>query len=111
MHKKIFYLAGILLGLIFSFQISLAQETESAEAVLIADVNIYEAKIVSQDKNKFELSFNLSNGKGIQSGIGYTVSLIKDNEEKGQIMADEKVYPRDIQLKDNQVYDFFYLST
>ena len=103
MHKKIFYLAGILLGLIFSFQISLAQETESAEAVLIADVNIYEAKIVSQDKNKFELSFNLSNGKGIQSGIGYTVSLIKDNEEKGQIMADEKVYPRDIQLKDNQV--------
>ena len=102
MHKKIFYLAGILLGLIFSFQISLAQETESAEAVLIADVNIYEAKIVSQDKNNFKLSFDLSNGELVQPDLKYAIQLIKEDEDGKQTIMDERIYPEVVNLNKHQ---------
>jgi len=103
MKKKTAYLIGIILSLALSFQISQAQEEDVANVVMIADVNIYESKLISQDKNKFDFSFDLSNGKGIQSGIGYVVTLIQENENGGQTLIDEKIYAKNIQLSDGEV--------
>jgi len=103
MKKKTAYLIGIILSLVLSFQISQAQEGEVTDLVMIADVNIYESKLISQDKNKFDFSFDLSNGKGIQSGIGYVVNLIQENKNGGQTLIDEKIYAKNIQLGDDEV--------
>mgnify|MGYP001597968920 FL=1 len=80
-------LVALLSGASFAF----AQEapSEATGPVVVATVNIYDAKIVSQQGNVFSLSFDLSNREGVQPAVRYAVQLIDQN----QIVADEVVYP------------------
>lgn len=65
--------------------------------VVLATVNISDAKIVSQVGNIFKISFSLTNREGLQTGVKYSVKLIKD----GQYMTDEKVYDESLTLNPN----------
>lgn len=77
--------------------------------ILVADVNIKDAKIVNQVGNVLQISFALSNGTGPQSGILYGVRLVARDRALG-ITADEKIYdevltlPEGTFLKKNIVY-------
>ena len=75
-------------------------KTENSNAVITSTVNIEEWRILSQDNNNFKISFDLTNKEGLQSGLKYGVELIGQND-KGQYMADEKVYPENITLYEN----------
>ena len=70
------------------------------QAVVIATVNIYEAKIVSQKDHDFVLSFDLANRKGAQAGIKYSVRLSKKTKNE-MVLYDEKVYDELINLGEN----------
>ena len=67
---------------------------------LVSDVSIFNSKIISQEGNNFKISFDFNNGKGIQNGVKYGVKLIGSNE-KGQYVADEKVYTEALDLYEN----------
>ena len=67
-------------------------------ATLVAMVNIENQKIVSQKDNNFMLSFDLSNGKGLQSGVKYGVELVPEN---AHYIADQKVYDESMTLYEN----------
>ncbi len=96
---KILFLS-FAIGLIVSTS-AYAQTPDSKQApVLVAEVNINSAKVVNQVDNNFNISFNISNGQGIQSNVKYAVSLIK--KEKGsQNTIDQKVYDEVLNLNEN----------
>lgn len=68
---------------------------------LLATVNIHSAKIVSQEGNTFNISFDISNREGIQTGVKYGVALIMNKLNGSQFVVDEKVYPESITLPEN----------
>ncbi|MDD3662713.1 MAG: hypothetical protein PHT84_02510, partial [Candidatus Pacebacteria bacterium] len=72
----------------------------STGAVLLATVNIENPKIISQNGNTFEISFDLTNREIIQTGVKYSIKLLKETD-KGQFLADDKVYPEKISLAEN----------
>ncbi|MFA6392488.1 MAG: hypothetical protein WCW54_00160 [Candidatus Paceibacterota bacterium] len=74
--------------------------SNSSQAIILADVNINEAKIVKQENNKFDISFILSNGKGIQTGVKYGVQLVSTSN-KIQTTVDEKIYNESLTLYEN----------
>ena len=67
--------------------------------VLVASVNLRDAKIVSQTGNVFNISFSISNGNGLQTGVKYGVKLVSDT--KDQSILDEKVYDDSLALAEN----------
>jgi hypothetical protein len=73
---------------------------DSGKVVVLADVNIYEAKVVSQKGNEINISFDIDNGIGVQSGIKYGVSLVKETGGK-QTLVDEFIYPEALNLSSN----------
>ena len=78
-----------------------AGDTKTIDPVMIADVNIYDATIVRQTGNAFQVFFKLSNGKGAQSDIHYAVQLSKTvmvDGNRNRIFADEKIYPDSVSL-------------
>ena len=68
------------------------------QPALVATVNIERPRIVSQNKNTFNIAFSLSNREGLQSGVKYGVMLVSDN---GKYIADEKVYEESLTLNEN----------
>lgn len=90
--------AAVLLG--GSVQ-SLAQTTATPKGgVVLATVNITDAKIVSQKGNAFEISFRIGNRIGIQTGVKYGVELVASTETS-QTVVDQKVYPETLTLGEN----------
>lgn len=85
MKTKKFLPFLLALGFLFLGQVS-AQAEESADTnknndlVLIATVNIGDAKIISQDGNVFKLSFDLHNEQNVQPQVIYGVELVKQKE-------------------------------
>jgi len=79
-----------------------AEKTITESTNIVADVNIYEAQILSEENNIVTLSFDIANGLGVQSGVKYGVQLIKDDENGGQILADEKVYSENMDLSEGE---------
>ena len=69
----------------------------SQGGTLVAEVNIHNAQIISQEKNKIDISFDLSNGNGIQPQVKYGVQLVQDN-----LVVDEKVYDELLNLEENK---------
>jgi hypothetical protein len=105
--KKITNLFVISCLFFLSFSWVLAQENqEEAKTTLVATVNIYEAQITSQNENKLEIRFDLSNREKNQPGVRYAVQLLKEekvNEEQiNQTLVDEKIYDEVISLSENQ---------
>jgi hypothetical protein len=68
--------------------------------IVLATVNIENAKIISQDNHNFHISFNITNKNGIQTGVKYGIKLVTKNT-KGQFLADEKVYDESLTLGEN----------
>lgn len=75
--------------------------TAPNQAIILADVNIKDANIISQEGNTFKISFSISNGKGIQTGVKYGVKLVS-NTPNGQKIIDEKIYPESLTLYENK---------
>ncbi len=93
---------GALLILNLSAVLTMAQDA-SSEAITqkaIATVNIQDSKILSQDKNVFNIYFKLTNREGVQTGIKYGVSLLSESKGK-KTVVDEKVYDESFALLDN----------
>ncbi len=71
-------------------------ELPKAKGVLVASVDINNAKIVFQDGKTFKISFKIANGQGLQTGVKYGIKLFSD--EKNPYLADEKVYDEALTL-------------
>ncbi|MFA6077190.1 MAG: DUF2304 domain-containing protein [Candidatus Paceibacterota bacterium] len=76
-----------------------ATSAEAGTSSVVATVNIYNARIESQNENTFNISFDLSNREGVQSGIKYSTVLTKlpSNE-----IVDEQVYDETLSLSENE---------
>lgn len=72
----------------------------AGDVVVLATVNIQNAKIVSQEINKFHISFDISNREGTQSGVKYGVKLIKELG-KSNVVVDEYIYPEVLSISAN----------
>lgn len=96
---KILFLS-LFVGLIVSTSVYAQTPSPAQAPVVVAEVNVNNAKLVNQVDNNFNISFNLSNGQGVQNNIRYSVSLIK--KEKGsQKTIDQKVYEETLNLNEN----------
>ncbi len=76
-----------------------SKQAEKSEAVIVATVNIYDAKIVSQNGNEMKLSFDLSNREEIQPNVKYAVQLV---EKESSGIVDEEVYEETVNLGQNE---------
>ncbi len=74
---------------------SATMPTVDSEVVVVATVNAYSAKIVNQNGNAFDISFDLNNREGTQSGIKYAIELTKGKDNQP---IDETVYQDVINL-------------
>ena len=74
-----------------------AQTAAQSKPVVVATVNIYDAKILDQDGNTFTISFDLTNREGAQSGIRYAIELL----DRQQTTVDEVVYADVTNLESN----------
>lgn len=107
MKIKIILVLALVLFTIAFFNPAKAQETpqeqpqESSQAVVVATVNIFDAKIVSQENNKVKISFDLSNRTNIQPDVRYSVQLVKQEGLK-QTTVDSKIYAESVTLNENQ---------
>jgi hypothetical protein len=72
------------------------------ESLPIATVNIENAQVLSQKNNIFNISFDISNRQGLQTGVKYGVKLISKTKT-GQVLVDEKVYDESFTLPENSV--------
>lgn len=97
------------LSFLFIFSIFLPANTFAAveptptKAVVIADLSMYDAKIVSinQSTNTYSLSFELSNGAKAQALLYSAVKLIK-NTPKGQVVVDEYISSDSFNINSNE---------
>jgi hypothetical protein len=63
-------------------------------------VNVYNAKVVSQDGNIFNISFDVKNGGVPQAGLKYNISLLKETAS-GKFLSDKYIYPETLSLNAN----------
>ncbi len=102
-HFFIFSFAVFLLSSIsFAYgQVTSTVTTEgNQKAIIVASVGIQDAKITSQTDSTIALSFNLTNGTGVQSGVRYAVELVSKQKE-GYVTIDSKVYDETLTLLEN----------
>ena len=88
----------VFLSLIISNQIEAV--TVPTKGIVLATVNIQNAKIISQENNVLDISFDLANEEGVQTGVKYGVKLVQETEN-GQFVVDEKVYDESLTLAEN----------
>lgn len=103
--KKIFNIVSItiLASFLFSSVVLAADvpvKKAPEQAVLVVTVSIENAKIVSQEGNTFNISFDITNKQIPQADVRYGVRLIKESAD-GQILIDEKVYEDSFSLSEN----------
>ncbi|MEK9178078.1 MAG: hypothetical protein AAB777_03110, partial [Patescibacteria group bacterium] len=99
MLKKITIILGVL---IFFGVIFLAPSSQTFAQVVVADVNIYNSKIISQDNNTVVIGFDIFNRTGIQPDIRYSIQLVKiDEQNNGGAVADTYIYPEIVNLGEN----------
>jgi len=85
---------------IFAAETPVASPAGQGQPVLLAKVNIRDAKILLQEKNYLEMSFSISNEMGVQNGVKYGVQLVEQTD-KGSFVVDEKVYDESLTLAEN----------
>lgn len=70
-------------------------KSDQVGSFLIATVNVVDFKITKQDRNKFDLSFLVTNREKAQPNIKYGINLLKINkEEKTETLIDEEMYSK-----------------
>lgn len=91
-----------MLGAVFCNVASAQTNTANSptESVLVATVNIGNAKIVSQNDRDFVISFDISNRVGAQPQIRYAVQLTTFSSTS-ENLADSKVYNETISIGEN----------
>lgn len=89
----------IFFSLVFA---TVVQAASVPETILLASVNIEGTQIVSQKDNVFNISFSLTNGEGLQTGVKYGVRLVKETD-KGQFIMDEEIYDESLTLNPNSI--------
>lgn len=103
--KKIF-ISIIFAVFVFILTSSVAQATDIPvqkvvdKATLIATVDIANAKIVSQEGNTFNISFDITNKQIPEPDVRYGIRLIKESTNS-QLLVDEKVYDESFYLSEN----------
>lgn len=113
--KKIFKIFPLGLIIFCSFTLLVSAEvapiTKVSQAIVISDINVTDAKVVSQDGNKINLSFRISNNEGSQAGLKYGVKLIK-NIAYGQLVVDDYVSSESFSLspKTSIIKEFTYVA-
>ena len=85
-----------------SFFIKTVQATETApaeqsQAILVADVNFYSAKIISQNEGNLKIKFTLGNGEKVQPGIQYGIQILQ-KKDKSNVLIEEKIFKEKITL-------------
>ncbi len=104
MKQRIFNLGLLLFVGLFGYNFSLAQEgmfSNGKNMEIIATVNIYEAMVVSQDKNDFKISFKLTNREKAQPDVRYAVQLLKEKDGVYNEIVDQKIYNEVVNLGEN----------
>ena len=98
----ILVLFGIVLLVLSTETLAQSPANTTPQAVVVADVNIYNSKIISQNDNAIVIGFDLDNQIGIQPDIRYGIQLVKtgDQDSSGAI-ADTYIYPETINLAEN----------
>lgn len=87
-------------------QVAIAQTSGGAEiippgAILVANVGIHDAKIISKEGNKVTFSFTLSNEGEQQSGVKYGARLVKQELVNGivkQSVVHEQIFDETLTL-------------
>ncbi|ETB64046.1 TPA: hypothetical protein DIC38_01015 [Candidatus Nomurabacteria bacterium] len=79
-------------------------DTKEVKSITLAEINLENVKIVSQENNKFNIFFSLVNGQGLQTDVRYGIRLIQ-NTDKGQYLLDEKIYDDFLTLNPNSKTD------
>lgn len=87
-------------GIFIPFFVSAEDTPTQEQAILLATVNIKDARIVSQDENTLHISFAITNREIIQTGVKYGIKIIKETPQ-GQFLADEKVYEEVLTLAEH----------
>ena len=100
MNIKKILLTCISFALLFSVTTNTFAQTS---AVLVTDVNVQNVKVTKQENNIFNISFALSNGVGIQSGVKYSVQLMSASKDKPPFLVDEKVYSEVLTLNEKSI--------
>ncbi len=98
--RSIFLIFVLFFLFTFSASAQVPTPPQSIQAVVVATVNIYDAKIVAQNGHAVTLSFDISNSEGAQPQVKYGVELIKEGVY-GQVRVDEKVYDEILSLSAN----------
>jgi len=108
-HRFIFSLLSVFIFSLFFSNSAFAVENTPAkpapktfQAVPIANVNLQNARILSQEGNTFNVYFEIANGKIIQSDVRYGVRLVSTTKA-GQFLADEKVFEDSLTLPENSL--------
>jgi hypothetical protein len=87
---------------VFATGTETTQSISTSKAVVITDLSIHNAKIISQKDNVFNISFDVTNKEGAQAGLKYNVKLIKEDPTNGgQFVADEYTYPDLMSISSN----------
>jgi len=94
-HMKKLLLTLILLSFFTFYSYTYSESSDNWR--VIATVNIYDTKILSQDNNTIKLQFDLSNREYVQPDIRYAVRLTTDNGD----IIEEKVYDEVVSLNEN----------
>lgn len=89
---------------VFLFALFLAPSVFAEELSVVANVNIFEAKIVSVQENNYNVSFKIINGLGSQPDVRYSVRLTQD-KDSSQYIIDEKIYSEILSLNENSVVE------
>jgi hypothetical protein len=98
----VFVLFSLIIGVKAQAVTTPTTSTVPTKGIILAEVNIQDIKIISQDNNNLKISFNLSNGKGVQSGVKYGIKLLKQTSNN-QFVVDEKVYDESLTLAENSI--------
>lgn len=85
-------------------------------ATVIATTELYDVKVEYQNNHAMDITFTITNGKGVQPGVKYRVDLLKETED-GPIIVATQVYDEEITILENETitkaitYDApFYLT-
>lgn len=102
--KKTITIGLVFLVLFFSATVALAQEdsaiNSNQEAIVLATVNIDNAKIISRDGNDFKISFDLSNSRSVQPDVRYGVQVIREEGNKKSVVY-KNIYEEVLSLPEN----------
>lgn len=66
---------------------------------LVGTVGVENARIISQDKNSFNVAFTITNKQILQTGVKYGIDLYSTKDSK--YLIDEKIYNESLNLSEN----------